>query len=196
MTSFLQLNVDLKASSRLNCSHLHEEGSVCVSTCCVLTWCDFFCLFFVALTFSRFLWAAGVIGLSHILLHQSLNMTTDWWWFQRLRVMTVLSPSLWSHFAICLFSPFPFFLSTSGCLHLSTTAQFNLFRRHEEWQVLCFSLSEKLSAEELVPVWTLGKMCVWLTRMNYSSTFAGLVEMHMIFLRYVMCASISRRQSQ
>lgn len=42
MTSFLQLNIDLKASSQLNCSHLHEEGSVCVSTCCVLTCCDFF----------------------------------------------------------------------------------------------------------------------------------------------------------
>lgn len=70
----------------------------------------FFILFFLFHSQQRIpqIWAAGVIRLSHILLHhQSLDMTTDWWWFQRLRVMTALSPYLWSHFAICLSSPFP-----------------------------------------------------------------------------------------
>lgn len=42
MTSFLQLNIDLKAPLKLNCSCLHWEGSVCVGTCCVLTLCYFF----------------------------------------------------------------------------------------------------------------------------------------------------------
>lgn len=83
------------------------------SMCLYLLCSQIFWLCFLLLQHSQQqippIWAAAVIGLSHILLHQSLNMTTGWWWFQRLRVMTALSPSLWSHFAICLFSPFPFF---------------------------------------------------------------------------------------
>lgn len=51
MTSFLQLNIDLKASWRLNC--MRRVVCVCVGTCCVLIRCEFFLvLFFAPLTFT------------------------------------------------------------------------------------------------------------------------------------------------
>lgn len=105
------------------------------------------------------IWATGVIRPSHRLPHHSLNMTRVWWLSQQLRVMTARSPSLWSHLEFRLFSPMPFSppLSSSGCLSLNTTAQFQLFQRHDAWQVLCLSLSEKLSVGEPVTVCNYGK---------------------------------------
>lgn len=116
MASFLQLNIDLKALLLETKLLSFAWGGLCVFVCWYLLCSSMLGSFFILNLFFLFhsqqripqIWAAGVIGLSHILLHhQSLDMTTDWWWFQRLRVMTALSPYLWSHFAICLSSPFP-----------------------------------------------------------------------------------------
>lgn len=142
MTSFLQLNIDLKASWRLNCSHLHEEGwggGVCVGTCCVLIRCEFFLLlFFAPLTFtaadSSNLSSWGYRTFSHpatsVIKHDN-------------RLMMI--PAAQSHdrtlalfmMSFCNLSSLSnafFFLSSPWCLHLNATAQFHLFQRHDGWQ--------------------------------------------------------------
>lgn len=100
-------------------------------------------------------------------------MTTDWWWFQRLRVMTALSLSLWSHFAICLLSPMAFFSLLSLVPSSERNSTIPLISASWRMTVLCLSPLENLLAKELVPAWTLGKTCVWLTRMNYSQHLLG-----------------------
>lgn len=128
------------------------------------------------------IWAAAVIGLSHILLHQSLNMTTGWWWFQWLMVMTALSPSLWSHFAICLFSPFPFF----PLLFWAPSSEYNsiILRISASWRMTS-ALSQ--SIREAVGG---GADACLNTRMNYSQHLQGWWRFLWFFLQYVMCVCL------
>lgn len=104
-------------------------------------------------------WAAAVIGLSHVLLPQSLNMTADWWWFQRLRVMTTLSLFMIS-FCNLSFLSLPFFFSLLFCVPSSERK--SAIPLNSAWWQTASALSP--SVREAVgggaAAWTLGKMCV------------------------------------
>lgn len=150
---------------------------------------------FVPLTFTvsvdSQIWGTGVIRPSHRLPHHSLNMTRVWWLSQQLRVMTALAPSLWSHLEFRLFSQMPFF-SPSLLFWVSSSQRNSTIPVISASWHMTSALSQSIreavggGAGDCV---TMAKMCV-ANQDKLFTAFAGLVEVQMIFLQYVMCVSI------
>lgn len=187
MTSFRQLNIDHRATP-------DQTGPICM--CVAHLWC--YCVFskpyfgFAPLSFTvpagSLIWGTGGFRPSHRLPHHSLNMTRVWWLSQQLRVMTEISPPLWSHLEFRLFSPLPFFspsplLGAFICTQQHNSSYFSVMTHDKCFvsvhQRSCWRGSRCLCV-------SMGKMCV-ANRDELFTAFAGLAEARMISLQYVMC---------